>query len=410
MTARDLARALAAFLLLAGCEVMTGLSGERRFNPGGSGGGLDDVDAQHDASSGGSANQGSAGSGGCLTGNDAGGGATGGGATEDGAAGDGAAASSGDPDAAVADAGPLAAGPSCANMLGTECKGESCCANRYVPGGTFPMGRSLEANGTDRFDLGSGVELPEHPVTVSPFWLDTYEVTVGRFRRFVESQRPVVPPEAGAGAHPRIPGTGWRADWNQQLFDKDELSTRLFCGPADFSTWTPGASNNEQLPVNCVTWYEAFAFCLWDGGRLPTEAEWEFAAAGGDENRLFPWGREEPTSNHLVAECWAGGSPGSCAKNDVRPVGSKPAGNARFGHTDLGGSLMELTLDWYASNFYSRAQASGKDVANVASGEFRAARGGNYVGPTNINRCVHRTNVFPESRWDGVGFRCARDR
>ena len=84
-----------------------------------------------------------------------------------------------------------------------------------------------------------------------------------------------------------------------------------------------GAGANEQLPMNCVNWYEAFAFCIWDGARLPTENEWELAAAGGSDNRVFPWGGDALTPNLALYNCPAG-----CANGfiNLSPVGSKPAG------------------------------------------------------------------------------------
>src|SRR5262249_9744970 len=149
---------------------------------------------------------------------------------------------------------------------------------------------------------GRGEELPEHRVTVSPFWLDKFEVTVSRFRRYLDSLSTNVFIADGAGAHPKVSGTGWQQAWNDLLLDKDAFAAAVQC--TDSSTYTPGVSNSEQLPMNCIMWYEAFAFCYWDGGRLPTEAEWEFAAAGGAQNRLYPWGQAAPTNVLVVTNCW----------------------------------------------------------------------------------------------------------
>jgi formylglycine-generating enzyme required for sulfatase activity len=272
------------------------------------------------------------------------------------------------------------------------------------------MGRSTVDGGTDNA-TGAANEVPEHAVTVSTFRLDDFEVTVGRFRRFFEAYDGT-PPADGAGANPHIPNSGWQSAWNSSLpATQAALRNVLFCSP--LATWTSVALSHESLPLNCANWYEAAAFCAWDGGRLATEAEWEYAAAGGSENRLYPWGAQVPDDQNglAVIDCAAGGTPGNCQLNDILTVGSRPDGKGRFGQFDLGGSMYERVLDWYDPIYYASAEASGTDVAdlNPVQATYRVVRGGNYIAPGASARSVSRTNVGPTTRFDGVGFRCARD-
>jgi formylglycine-generating enzyme required for sulfatase activity len=295
-------------------------------------------------------------------------------------------------------------------MKGIECAGRNCCNSLLVPGGTFPMGRSTVDGGTDDTTGGDSNEVPEHSVTVSSFYLDEFEVTVGRLRRFFDSYNGT-PPDPGAGANPHIPNSGWQADWDDSLFaSRDNLRSALFC--SEDATFTSIAGNNENLPINCTTWFEAFAFCVWDGGRLPTDAEWEYAAAGGADNRLYPWGSEIPGDNdYAVLDCAAGGTPGDCTLDDVVHVGSRPLGKGRYGQMDLSGSMMEQVLDWYDPVYYSTAAASGTNVADLSptTQAFRVVRGGNWITSGINARAASKSNVYPTSRFDGVGFRCARD-
>jgi sulfatase modifying factor 1 len=139
-----------------------------------------------------------------------------------------------------------------------------------------------------------------YPAEVSDFRLDTYEVTVGRFRKFVAaySQTMIA---AGAGANPNnASDTGWSTAWNASLDAGSEaLATALKCF-GSYQTWTdaPGSAAAESLPINCIDWFEAEAFCIWDGGRLPTEAEWNYAAAGGTQQRVYPWGSTAPDCSY----------------------------------------------------------------------------------------------------------------
>jgi formylglycine-generating enzyme required for sulfatase activity len=259
------------------------------------------------------------------------------------------------------------------------------------------MGRS-EA-GSDAFVGGVADEQPEHAVTVSSFQLNAFEVTVGRFRKFVDAY--TGPPAAGAGAHPRIAGSGWNAAWNANMpADAAALRANVKC--AANTQWTDAAGANEARPMNCANWYEAFAFCAWDGARLPTEAEFEYAAAGGSENRLYPWGSATPTTTLASFALPLGSSP--------ELAGSVPAGNGRWGHRDLAGSLNEWALDGYDAAWYTGVGATCADCANLGPSTQRVYRGGYFGGIGSILRGAARGKGDPASHTFAfaTGFRCAR--
>jgi sulfatase modifying factor 1 len=291
---------------------------------------------------------------------------------------------------------------SCAG--GPPCNGVSCCTSIDVPGGTFPQGRSTVVGASDYYPDPNGYwseETPEFPSTVSSFALDEYAVTVGRFRKFVEAyvSNTASAPAAGAGANPNVPGAGWQSEWNTNLPASQaafkDLAHLNSCGGAPYyQTWTDNVGANENKPINCVSWYEAFAFCIWDGGRLPTESEWEYAAAGGEENRLYPWGSATPDCTY-VNYCSGGNVP-------VANVGSTPNGNGRWGHADLAGNGMEWTLDWY--DIYPNSPVTNyAAISNghaIASSFARSVRAGDF-------RAAFRDGYTPDSRY-AVSMRCAR--
>jgi len=205
----------------------------------------------------------------------------------------------------------------CDGYANLQCKATSCtsasdleCQSILVPGGSFLMGRSL--SGTDAFDSGNPGEIPEHSVTISPFYLDTYEVTVARFRQFLEAYTAGWAPEPDQGEHPRIPGSGWNSGF--ALSTPAELLEKVTSG---YGTYSATSGMNDELPIINLDFTDAFAFCIWDGGRLPTDAEWEFAAAGGSENRLYPWGSATPGPLYASYGCGGNSDATDCALSDV---------------------------------------------------------------------------------------------
>jgi sulfatase modifying factor 1 len=292
--------------------------------------------------------------------------------------------------------------PSCAG--GLTCGTVSCCESKSIPAGTFPMGRATTGPEADACTGWASAdcpppadEQPEHTVTVSSLRLDTFEVTVGRMRKFVAGY-PGNKPAAGAGAHPLIAGSGWQSAWDPKLpVSLVDLKTALKCELG--FTWTDAAGTTENRPINCVDWYLAFAFCAWDGGRLPTEAEWEYAAAGGSENRVLPWGNTAPSSSLASYGCI---TPSSCP---LPAVGNTPLGVSRWGQHDLGGSVWEWNLDWSAS--YTAAPTT--NPAQLATGSDRVWRGGAFLHPSERLRAAARGALVPEIEIAVSGVRCARN-
>ena len=224
--------------------------------------------------------------------------------------------------------------PSCAGLSKTACAGESCCASPLVDGCTscaFPPPTTQT-----------------YTSTVSPFRFDRFEVTVARFRTFVQGYSG--PPASGAGQQPNVANTGWSPTWDGLIPTDPAILVEnvLRCGAT--STYTENPGPNEQKPMNCVTWYEAFAFCAWDGGFLPTEIQRGFAAAGGTEARYYPWDDDLTTYHAVYGYCDMGVSP-DCSIDAVPEVGSKPLGAGKYEQLDLTGSMWEWVFDFDGGDF-----------------------------------------------------------
>ena len=287
-----------------------------------------------------------------------------------------------------------------------------CCESPVVDGGTFY--RSYDV-GTDNAYTDMS-----YPATVSTFRLDKYEITVGRFRRFVNAGMGTRqnPPTVGAGGR-TLNGTanlgGWEASFTGDLLaDRTALVAALKCD-ATHQTWTDTPGSNESRPMNCINWYEAMAFCAWDGGFLPTEAEWNYTAVGGSEQRAYPWS-SPPTSLGLddtraSYHCFGDNMTG-CALNDLVPVGTKPAGDGRWGQSDLIGNVREWTLDWYEDPYPMSACNDCASLATPVGILLRLLRGGGLfdtAGPNTPLRGAERLGgSTPTLRDVSFGARCGR--
>jgi formylglycine-generating enzyme required for sulfatase activity len=237
---------------------------------------------------------------------------------------------------------------------------------------------------------------------VSDFYLDKYEITVARFRAFVNASMGTrdKPPGRNAGANPRIANSGWNSAWNSHLpANTAALKTALKCH-ASYQTWTDTPASNESKPVNCLDWYTAFAFCAWDGGRLATEAEWNYAASGGSEQRYYPW--SSPANSTTIDDSYAVYCGGTCR---LESVGSRsPRGDGKWGQSDLGGNAWEWTLDWNADPYPMPCH----DCAVVTPGSYKAFRSGSNDDIAATLRSAVRHVYYPEYR-GVVGSRCARN-
>ncbi len=329
--------------------------------------------------------------------------------------------SPGDNDAYCCAGGPDVCAPSCQGLVidagpsrdGCGPMGQtSCCTTLPVTGGTFY--RSYD--GVTNTDMTS-------PAKITDFDLDAYEVTVGRFRNFVIAWDNGFRPADGSGLHSHLNGgqglvdssgqalyePGWNKNWSTSgnlgaitmQGDWDTLFQRSSCGTD--ATWTVSPGPNENKPINCVDWYMAYAFCIWDGGFLPSEAEWNYAAAGGGGSsgqRVYAW--SSPSTSETIDCTYA--TYGTCSTGP-QVAGLLPKGNGRYGQSDLTGNEWEWTLDYFAS--YVTPCQDCAYTSSTAAGQ-RTIRGESFSYTANQLYVANRDNDDPTVVYAYDGFRCAR--
>lgn len=297
--------------------------------------------------------------------------------------------------------------PVSCNGLAANCgtANESCCTSPLVTGGSFF--RNNDAN---------------FPAKVSDFRLDKYEATVGRFRKFVTAVVGGWKPAAGSGKHAHLNGgaglknsgasgyePGWDESWNANLFaTKADWDSYLSCDSQ--ASWTTSSGGNENRPIGCVLWFQAAAFCIWDGGFLPSEAEGNYARAGGSQQRYYPW--SSPASSTVV-DCSYANYLGAAGDSDfcVSPgsgatslVGSlSPKGDGRYGQTDLSGNVDEWHVDWKED--YTPECTN---CAHFTATSIRALGGGSIGAKSFSIATAFREGWLPDALSGQFGFRCAR--
>jgi formylglycine-generating enzyme len=323
-------------------------------------------------------------------------------------------------------ASPDATPPSCAAMgVGVSTcgpMGDSCCASLLVPGGSYVRSYDgVSCPGGDPPMLQPEAGCYTHatdPAAVSAFRLDKYLATVGRFRRFIDAVVAGWRPAAGSGRHTHLNGglgladvaapgkfeTGWDATWNADLF-------------ADAATWQnqlvlgDGATSPEDLAVGNLEWTQAYAFCIWDGGFLPSEAEWNYAAAGGDQQRVYPWS-SPPTSTLIDCAHASVDLPGCVLDSPLRVGTFSPASDSRWGHVQLVGNMEQWNLDWlatYVSPCVDCAYLQVPPADQVITIEPVRVQRGNFGDDPSTLVTSMRAGDFITGAWGSdYGVRCAR--
>jgi formylglycine-generating enzyme required for sulfatase activity len=278
-----------------------------------------------------------------------------------------------------------------------------------VPAGTFAMG--------DAFGEGypSDGETPVHDVRLEAFRMDATTVTNAQFATFVKDTGHLTGAEEfGVSA---VFHLAWRRNTDRRERDllnrADGTPWWLAVRGADWrSPEGPGSdvSRRQNHPVVHVSWYDAQAYAAWAGKRLPTEAEWEYAARGGLAGRRFAWGDELTPRGRWMCNIWQGDFPSHNTEEDgyltTAPVKSyRPNG---YGLSCVAGNVWEWCADWFDPSYYAHSPAA--DPRGPETGEQRVMRGGSYLCHDSYchrYRVAARSSNTPESTSGNTGFRCA---
>lgn len=278
----------------------------------------------------------------------------------------------------------------------------------HIKGGEFLMG----TNDTEGFP--SDGEGPVRKVVVDSFYIDKYAVTNEKFEQFVKETNYVTEAEQFGwtyvfysflseatlrGNPERVPQVPWwvpvkGAYWRQPEGPDSTIQNRL------------------NHPVVHISWNDAKVFCEWSGKRLPTEAEWEFAARGGLEQKKYPWGDDLIVNGKHQCNIWQGEFP---TKNTARDgyIGTYPVDAFRpngYGLFNMAGNVWEWCEDWFSPNYHSSSLMN--NPKGPGTGTIKSMRGGSYLchkSYCNRYRVAARSSNTPDSSTGNIGFRCVAD-
>ncbi|MEO5914302.1 MAG: formylglycine-generating enzyme family protein [Luteolibacter sp.] len=304
----------------------------------------------------------------------------------------------------------------------------------WIAGGTFAMGSELPGGRMD--------EKPVIKVTLDGFWIDACDVTNAQFRKFADAtgyktiaERPIDWEEMKSQVPP---GTPKPSDEDLQPGGVTFAPQPGAIQPGaeeNWWTWTHGANwqhpegpasdikSRDNHPVVLIAWEDAVAYAKWAGKRLPTEAEWEFAARGGLDGRRFAWGDEFKPGGKFMANTWTGTFSNKNTEEDgfpgTSPVKSFPANG--YGLYDMGGNVWNWCADWYRVDTFARAKLAGECINPVGPNssyspghplqQERVIKGGSYLCNVDYSegyRPGARRGSPIDTGMSHIGFRCAK--
>jgi formylglycine-generating enzyme len=304
----------------------------------------------------------------------------------------------------------------------------------FIKGNSFSMGGDNNQASPD--------EYPKHNVTVGDFYMDETEVTNAQFKKFVAATGYITTAEKKPDWEELkkevAPGTPKPSD---EMLQAASLVFKATSGPVnlnDYSQWwkwEKGANwqhpegpqssilGKDNYPVVHISWYDAVAYCQWAGKRLPTEAEWEYAARGGLENNIYPWGNESVNDGIAKTNYWEGDFPYSNKKRDgyLKTSPAKAFAPNGYGLYDVSGNVWEWCSDWYNNEYYKTV--ANKTTPNPQGAENsydpdepytkkRSLRGGSFLCNDSYcsgYRVARRMKSSPDTGLEHTGFRCVKD-